>query len=261
MLSTPDVSTGAPERWFIRKFQQLENVHANAILHNVSNLVGNGVQMRVGTACSGSEVPIIWLGAFFRVCQSILIEVPIDSPRAASHHVMSHTFACEINKAKADRWIRAAFEPPLLFRDILSLGNVRAYDWLSDSLQLVPSVDAFVAGTSCKDFSSAKGLAVADVLTIGTGTSNDTLVGALKFSQAKRPLWISFENVINMLVAATISEALAESNFQIVFQWFKDIGYILYWRVANPTHQKIPTKRLRVYYWGFAVIAQWSSLA
>ena len=96
-----------------------------------------GSPLRLATACSGSECPVLWLAAFWRVTRSKVLNLPLDHPRCNPWASLKHVFGCEINNRKCSEWILRFFDPDILFKDLTHLGRRVAYDVRSDSMKLV----------------------------------------------------------------------------------------------------------------------------
>ena len=90
------------------------------------------------------------------------------------------------------------------------------------------------------------------------GQSHDTRYCVLRYCQKFHPLWIAFENVQNLLTACVVdADVLAKSNFDVVLSWFRNIGYVLCWKILCPTQQRVPARRIRIYFWGFFLADVW----
>lgn len=136
-------------------------------------LLALGDSVKIGTACSGSECPIIQLQVFAQWEQE---------RRGISKHSQlgfNHSFSCELDARKV-KWIIAVSNPARIFKDIVELGRGRAYDWLSGQQRQVERVDILIHGTSCKDFSpqpNASRATKQHACSKGLGTSGQTYLG------------------------------------------------------------------------------------
>ena len=99
--------------------------------------------MRIATACSGTDGPILVWDAFSKALSR---ELKISL-------VVMPTFSCEKVPAK-QQFIRAAFDVPLLFNDARELGSQVGFDVVSQNLQPIPdNVNVCLAGWPCTDIS------------------------------------------------------------------------------------------------------------
>ena len=79
----------SPERYVLRQVNNLEAGTRNAFLASIEGLIMNGSQFPIGTLCSGSENPIIWMRAVFRVGKSLVLG---GFPSSMIHHINDDLF-------------------------------------------------------------------------------------------------------------------------------------------------------------------------
>ena len=99
----------------------------------------------VGTMCSGSEL-----------VAALLAEAPQhwgEDTQLDSCNFFEHSFSCE-NEGYKQQWIKDMFAPALLFGDAGEIARGQGTDLMSSETALVPYVDIFIAGFSCKDVSA-----------------------------------------------------------------------------------------------------------
>ncbi|KAJ0116351.1 hypothetical protein J7T55_007330 [Diaporthe amygdali] len=109
--------------------------------------------IRVGTLCSGTDAPIHIMNLFaaLKNCEGNQVFTTINC------------FGCEIEPFKQSFLMRNS-KPELLFRDARDFaeGNAERARLVTGAIADIPSVDLFVAGTSCVDFSSLSSTKVRD---------------------------------------------------------------------------------------------------
>eukprot|EP01065_Artemidia_motanka_P050637 TRINITY_DN870_c2_g3_i1.p1 TRINITY_DN870_c2_g3~~TRINITY_DN870_c2_g3_i1.p1 ORF type:complete len:1855 (+),score=402.92 TRINITY_DN870_c2_g3_i1:53-5566(+) len=160
------------------------------MVRRVSSVLPKAMQMfpgglRIGTACSGTEAPI--LGMQMVNEQRRLVgqtEIP-----------WSQTFSCEIEPFKAAYIARCVGGDVPIFHDVTELvAKDGAAQTAFGGRQRVPSCDMFVAGTVCKDFSMLRKcrLNLED-----QGKSGQTFFGAVEYLFDKKPRFAVFENTLN----------------------------------------------------------------
>ena len=116
-------------------------------LGNLASLVGSrfqGGKVRVGTACSGTEVLVYFLTVFLRFWSvSYGLEIGVE-----------HCFACEAVPHKR-LFIDDHFSPKLIFTDVTTLHTGFATCGKSGKTGVeIPQVDFFAAGFECDQFSA-----------------------------------------------------------------------------------------------------------
>jgi len=138
--------------------------------------------LRVGTACSGTEAPLVAL----RLIAEAIGKLP--GGRAPK---IDHVFSCEIEPFK-QAYIERNFKPPILFRDLRQLPQNRAETAYGQWVDVPGGLDIFVAGTSCVDFSNLnndkKGLD-------DHGQSGETFTGMIGYIKRYKPKLLVLENV------------------------------------------------------------------
>ncbi|KAJ5485617.1 hypothetical protein N7539_005605 [Penicillium diatomitis] len=135
--------------------------------------------LRVATACSGTESPILALEMLRKALGS------------ESAFEMSHVFSCEIVPFK-QAFIERNLQPPILFRDLLELGNDEAHTAYGALVPVPGDIDILIAGTACVDFSA---LNHRRKLLSQEGESSSTFNALLRYAQKYRPAIVIMENV------------------------------------------------------------------
>lgn len=156
--------------------------------------------VRIGSACSGSEMLSVAVDALAAELQNQHIKVTFEV-----------VFTCEIDKDKRT-WcmdvqsrLQKGLRMPCCFHDVAGFeggwGKCARHE---ASCRLPESLDGFVAGFSCKDFSRAnpnkKALSRENVFQQLTtpGKSADTMHGVLDVLGVCMPDWLLLENVDSM---------------------------------------------------------------
>ncbi|KAJ5151239.1 uncharacterized protein N7482_010491 [Penicillium canariense] len=135
--------------------------------------------LRVATVCSGTESPILAME---------MIQKGLGTDQRFR---VLHAFSCEIVPFK-QAYIQRNFEPPVLFQDILELGEKKARTAYG-SLEPIPGdLDILIAGTACVDFSILNNK---QKLLEDCGESGSTFNGLLRYAKRYRPRLILLENV------------------------------------------------------------------
>jgi site-specific DNA-cytosine methylase len=196
--------------------------------------------IRVGTAFSGCEMT--WrvlevLQKYWEKKYHVKIQVQL-------------VFCCELEEQKA-AWLCA--EHPTcryVFRNVLEMSRLRAFNWVSKGYDDVPHVDVWIGGFSCKDKSKLNvnrgqhSSCVQD----GTGTTGSTFKFACDYLRANRPQAIVLENVPELANKAKGSEA---SDLDWVLAQLKEIGYCVSAHIYQACDHGSLAERSRVYIRGF----------
>ena len=132
-------------RGFLSRLSQQERADLKVWLTNPA--VGLGGHVDLGTACSGTDAPVLAWRAF---------------AEAASQHLdisfeVRHLFSCERDEGKAS-FLGHAFPGVRIFKDVLELGGTQAstYTWGQggdELLQEVPGPQCLAAGFPCTSLS------------------------------------------------------------------------------------------------------------
>ena len=178
----------------------------------------------VGTACSGTDSPVIALAALTEA----LLHMGFPSAPTI------HEFSCEADPAKRG-WIRRVCRPLHLFDDIRNLGQNFARDVVhGDGLGFqsrVPEVFLFIAGFSCKSVSGlnlCRGM-YQNACAIEVGETGITFGGVRKYLSAKKPCMFVLENVVglNKQLPAVESERGGLSIKCTIVNWQRNNLYSL----------------------------------
>jgi site-specific DNA-cytosine methylase len=151
----------------------------------------NGVTVQ--TACSGTDGPIIALQIFSEIANELKRRHP-DAKDCGNQWSFDfrHIMSCEITPFKQAYLVRN-FKGVQVFADIkdLAKGNARtAFGGLVE----VPRGNFFIAGTSCKDFSTLRTSSRLDMLE-AKGVSGETFFAACEFIRTQCQRFCIFENV------------------------------------------------------------------
>jgi site-specific DNA-cytosine methylase len=104
-----------------------------------------GEEIRVSTACSGTDVPLLVYAGLAEAARDIL-SVPLR---------IVHRFSCEKDTAKQRFLMQMYPMMPLLFSDASALGAESGHDELSQVKQAIPKdVNSFLVGWPCTDVSN-----------------------------------------------------------------------------------------------------------
>ncbi|KAI3399382.1 hypothetical protein diail_7109 [Diaporthe ilicicola] len=239
----------------------------------LSFYVDNGREfyIRVGTLCSGTDAPIHVMNLFGMLKNS------------QGKQVLNtiNSFGCEIEPFKQSFLMRNS-KPGLLFRDAhdFALGDAQKAHLVTGAEADIPSVDMFVAGTSCVDFSSLSSTKIKDYAglpralkdwealvekhgddlsrqhlsdddwrlaidamlerTEAKNTSTKTFAAAMNYVKARQPKIVVFENV-----ASAPWEQLTKSVFPLM-------GYAAVVRSLDTKEYHLPQTRLRKYLIAFS---------
>ena len=246
---------------------QLEKAGARA--------TAEGRPVRIGTACSGTESPIVVFRALANVLAGVMFE---------------HVFSCEVCPKKR-AWIYENFDVPLVFHDIrryinnyintsmqkqikhricsfsnkykykksthesvvIKIGrdlcNEFAFDAKSGEFRAVPAVDIFIAGFVCKSVSSQNQLRclAKDCIRAGSGLTGGTFKGVVDYVLEKKPAVVILENVIGL----TSSNQGGRAVINDVADKFTEIDYAFAYRLLNTSSYLLPHRRNRCWMWAF----------
>jgi site-specific DNA-cytosine methylase/superfamily II DNA or RNA helicase len=145
-------------------------------------------KVRIGTACSGTESPVLAM----RLDQEALRQA--DGPSSQLLQV-DHVMSCEIEPFK-QAYISRNFPDTRLFPDIRQLvpkSDTNETENVCGALVPVPTCDLFVAGTVCKDFSMRRTKFRLDLE--DQGKSGQTFFAACEYIFKHQPKMTIFENV------------------------------------------------------------------
>ncbi|KAJ3185877.1 hypothetical protein HK101_009798 [Irineochytrium annulatum] len=186
-LSNFDRSPFFPDAENLEPISKLPEMFADivkrfpAIPRELAKLEGR--PLRIATMCSGTESPLLALRLLLRAVDSMHgVQAAVD-----------HVFSCEIEPFK-QAYIERNFAPPILFRDVLELGNDEAATAYGAHVAVPGDVDMLIAGTSCVDYSNLN--TKKQGLDSG-GESGNTFNGMLRWVNRHRPLVVILENVMS----------------------------------------------------------------
>jgi len=147
---------------------------------------GDMTPVKLLTACSGTDAPSIALA---------LVKEELDRMFGPDGHPFryEHKMSCEIEPFKQS-YISRNFPGTVLFPDITKLSEGGTVADVYGRQQSLPDGNFFVAGTSCKDFSTMRRNGRKDIE--DKGQSGQTFLAAEAFLQLKGPDRACFENVM-----------------------------------------------------------------
>jgi len=157
---------------------------------SLAKLFSPEAKKTVGTACSGTDSPVISLMALTDALRMLGFKrcVPV-----------THVFSCEAAPPK-QAWIKGMCCPHHLFSDIRELGQNYATDVVNYEQCWVPDVFLFIAGFSCKSVSF---LNVArsqhqQSCAMEEGETGITFGGVRKYLISRMPYMFLLENVVGL---------------------------------------------------------------
>ncbi len=197
---------------------------------------GRGVRgvLRLGTACSGSDSPVVALRHLQEACNR--------------RFRVEHVFSCEVCPRKR-QWILDNFRGVrYLFEDISQLRNGEARDTVSSAIREVPRVYIFVAGFVCKSVSSENSARHlhASCIANGTGQTGETWSGVMGYLVKFRPALVILENVTGLAKR----NRGATPQIQCVMASLNSLGYSADWRRLDTRCFHLPHRRARCWIWG-----------
>lgn len=202
----------------------------------VASAASGGLHFRLGSLCSGSEM---YLSALPHLCAAV-------EKLAGLRVSFTHAWSCELVRKKRE-WIWFNFKPPLVYTDATLLCDPEGgFDDVTQTRQILPTVDIVVAGFSCKDASRASihhGSRL-DVVSTGGGTTGRTFQALLRVVAKLRPGLVLMENVPTL---ADIDKASGLSNLDRVKLAFDEIDYALVFHCFDVADVGVPNTRRRLY--------------
>lgn len=113
----------------------------------VDSLLQKKGRLRIGTACSGSDAPVMVVKSLVSLIETHIAANPsIYGNRSVA---IDFVFSCEANPRKR-KWAATEMRPQHAFADVGHLGQTFAWDVEQQSDVRVPEVDVFIFGFSCK---------------------------------------------------------------------------------------------------------------
>ena len=195
------------------------------------------IRIKVGTACSGSE---IYLTAMPLLAAEIATRL-----RRPVH--FDHRWSCELDANKR-QWIADNFAPPRLFADITALAAGPCHDFVSGALAEVEIVDLVIAGTSCKDASRLNNQHAArlNVVEKGTHSTGATFQGLTRLV-AKFGLCCRLVCLENVTSLRDKDPRTGRSNFDGVADAVRSLGFGFVSAAFSAEDTGLPIARPRLY--------------
>ena len=119
----------------------------------VGSLLQKNGRLRIGTACSGSDAPVMVVKSLVSLFQTHIAANP--SIYGSIPLAVDFVFSCEANQGSA--WAATEMRPQYAFVDVGHLGQTFAWDVEQQCDARVPEVDVFILGFSCKCLISKDG--------------------------------------------------------------------------------------------------------
>ncbi|ESZ96005.1 hypothetical protein SBOR_3625 [Sclerotinia borealis F-4128] len=196
--------------------------------------------LRVATACSGTEAPILFLNTLSEGLKNAGLPFEIE-----------HVFSCEIEPYK-QTYIRRNFPGAVIFRDITEALRWKDYPELKGFMTtafgaLIPlppphTIDLIIAGTSCTSYSTLNSNRSMD-LERDQNESSRTFRAYVKLIEYLKP-------------KIGINENVGSGPFPAMVHMLNTHGYLAGWAIFDSKYFGIPQTRQR----GYAVAVPQSSL-
>ncbi|KAK7207152.1 hypothetical protein BZA70DRAFT_270604 [Myxozyma melibiosi] len=192
-------------------------------IHKITEQLA-GRKLRVATMCSGTESPLLALRMIARTAkQKMGLDLEFD-----------HAFSCEIEPFK-QAYIERNFKPPVLFRDVVELGEDEAMTAYGSMVTVPGDIDILIAGTSCVDFSTLNNL---KKTLEDQGESGRTYRGMCRYVTKHNPTIVVLENVCG-------------APWTDIVGHFEEMGYDAQSVKLDSKDYYIPHTRNRVYLCAF----------
>ena len=193
---------------------------------------------RFATACSGSDIIVSYIKRLAAQLSSLL----------GQEVKMEHIFSCEHIPWKRE-WIDDNFKkdgPKFIFGPVEDLTWNTAHDHKSGNIVLVPDVDVFIAGFSCRDASrlSTKHSAMYDCIERESGSTGGTFKSICGYLQQHQPTFVVLENVPSL---GDKPKDGGESNLAMVHRNLQDLNYKSEELYLNAMDYLLPQSRGRLY--------------
>ena len=120
----------------------------------VGSLLQRNGRLRIGTACSGSDAPVMVVKSLLSLLQTHIAANP--TIYGSILLAVDFVFSCEANPRKRT-WAATELRPQHGFVDVGHLGQTFAWDVEQQCDVRVPEVDVFIFGFSCKCLISKDG--------------------------------------------------------------------------------------------------------
>lgn len=141
--------------------------------------------LKIGTACSGSDTPILIMNKLMKFWGDTF----------GWELAISHEFSCD-NNAHCQRFISTHFSPKAIFDDVRAMHREVCHDIVSDTEIRIPDVDWFVFGAECDNYSKLNNFTRATAcVESGEGRSGETVRGCLSYVEVRRPPATSCDRV------------------------------------------------------------------
>jgi site-specific DNA-cytosine methylase len=149
----------------------------------------------IGTACSGTDSPILGIGIAKEAMADLLQEQGAGKNDAAL--TFKHVMSCEIEPFK-QAFLARNYKDATIFPDLTKLvpeDGSNLVQTVVGGKKDVPSCWMFVTGTVCKDFSMRKTVNRLDLE--DKGKSGNTFYSAVDYIWKHKPTFTIFENVVH----------------------------------------------------------------
>ena len=224
--------------------------------------------LRVGTACSGTDIAVVGMKHTARALKEVFPEMDLLK--------VSHLWSCELEEFK-NEFIQRNFDVSAVYSDMAGLSAAAALNLRTACEKPIGAVDLFVCGFSCKDFSTLNTAHLCPVdpgssgngttkpkqarktsLMTGSGTSSRTFMHTGAYLKAHHPPMFILENVPQILNADDSAghdvpgddggeQQHIVKGLDVLNSFFADLGYALHVQKQNAFDSGTPQLRHRVY--------------
>lgn len=186
------------------------------------------ISVTVGTDCSGAEAPIF-----------ALREIKQALRKKGCNLLIRHQFSCDIERHSRN-FIAHNCDPVHVFGDLTKRQkpDLKSYCYKTHESVPIPTVDLYIAGFPCKDFSFLnKNRQCLD------GPHAKVFFGVCEYIRKKRPRCFILENVMGITKVYNGLAPIVE-----VMEYLRDIpGYEVQYWAFDSKYYYLPQTRARVY--------------
>ena len=231
-IQRPACSLAEIASWFL---QRLPSEHQGRLWRSIEAARRDGLPLRVGTLCSGTDSPV---PALKKLSKALRGQINIE-----------HTFSCEYDGRKR-AWIQDNFgKLKCLFADVKDLCTGVALNYIAGETVLVPAVDIVIAGFVCKSVSTENNARAqfANCINDVVGKTGETFAGVMGYIRRYNPAVVICENVEGLVKRNGGREPVIND----VRASFINAGYAFHHKILDTRHYLLPQRRRRCWMWGF----------
>ncbi|CAB9508230.1 C-5 cytosine-specific DNA methylase [Seminavis robusta] len=173
------------------QIDKVAGLWSRALAHDKTTLGSAETPLRLGTACSGTDAPALAMTMVLEQMELRRRDNDNDNNTLPVMHY-SHEFSCE-NDPMKQAYLARNFDSKL-YPDIARLCDNPAPRDVFGQEQPLPKANMFVAGTSCKDFSTMRSKKRKDIE--DRGCSGETFLAACEVILKEQPTICILENVV-----------------------------------------------------------------